>query len=150
MAIYDKLFEFSDYQLITGDAQSENVLDMDSLTTTYVARGMGGGEPIWLNVKVGIVDFAGGTSLIVKLYAHTAATSIESGTLLYQTADIAQASLTAGAWIIRMPLPVNFDTKRYVGLYYDDTGAFSSGGIDAWLDNGSQSDFNTQASVSNI
>jgi hypothetical protein len=150
MAIFDAMFEFSDNQLITGDAQSTNVLDMQAPTGTYKALNMGAGTPMWLNVRVSDADFAGGTSLIVKLYAHTAATSIESGTLLYQTADIAQASLTTGAWIIRMPLPENFDILRYVGLYYDDTGAFSSGGIDAWLDNGSQSSYDKQVSVSNI
>jgi len=145
MAIYDAMFEFSDDQSITTTAQSTNVLDFQS-----TGLNMGGGTPIYLNVRVADADFAGGTSLYVKVYSHTGGTSIQNGTLLYQTDNIAQASLTAGALIIRMSLPVDCDTKQYLGLYYDVTGTFSAGGIDAWLDNGSQTDFGIQVSNSNI
>lgn len=144
MALFDALFEFSDAQAITTDAQSTNVLDMQAADLE-----MGAGEPIWLNVRVGTA-FAGGTSLAVSLYAHTATTSINSGTQIIATGTIAQASLTANAWIIRVPLPVNFDEERYIGLYYDDTGAFTAGTVDAWLDHGPQSSYDTQVTTSNI
>jgi hypothetical protein len=144
MALFDALFEFSDAQAITGDAQSTNVLDMQAADLE-----MGAGEPIYLNVRVGTA-FAGGTSLIVSLYAHTAATNINSGTQILATGTILQAALTAGAWIIRVALPVDFDTARYIGLYYDDTGAFTGGTIDAWLGHGPQSSYDTQVAVSNI
>jgi hypothetical protein len=145
MAIFDALFEFSDAQDITGDAQSTNVIDMVNADLE-----MGTGQPLYLNVRVGPDDFAGGTSLVVNLYAHTAATSIESGTLIFATGTILQAALTAGAWITRVALPVDFDTARYVGLYYNDTGAFSTGAINAWLDHGPQSSYDTQVAASNI
>jgi len=142
MALYDALFEFSDEQAITADAQSTNVIDMQT-----GGLEMGAGEPIYLNVKVGPDDFAGGTSLDVKLYSHSAASSIESGTLILQTGTILQAALTAGAWIIRVALPVNFDPARYVGLYYNDTDGFTSGAVNAWLDHGPQSSYDTQVST---
>jgi hypothetical protein len=144
MAILDVLFEFSDDQPITGDAQSTDVLDMQAADLE-----MGAGNPVWLNVKVGTA-FAGGTSLIVSLYAHSAATSINSGTQVLATGTILQAALTADTWIIRVPLPVDFDSERYVGLYYNDTGAFTAGTINAWLDHGPQSSYDTQVSASNI
>lgn len=145
MALYDALFEFSDAQDITGDAQSTNVIDMQT-----GGLEMGAGEPVYLNVKCGPDDFAGGTSLNVALYSHSAATSIESGTLVIETGTILQAALTAGAWILRVALPVNFDPERYVGLYYDDTDAFSTGAVNAWLDHGPQSSYDTQVANSNI
>ncbi len=144
MALYDVMFEFSDAQAITTDANSTNVIDMQAADLE-----MGSGTPIWLNVRVN-TTFAGGTSLIVSLYAHTAASTIESGTQIIASGSFLQAALTAGAWILRVPLPADFDTARYVGLHYDDTGAFTAGAVDAWLDHGSQSSYDTQVSTSNI
>jgi hypothetical protein len=146
MAIYDALFEFSDDQAITGDAQSTDILDWGSGMEDLE---MGAGTPIWLNIQVGTV-FAGGTSLACALYCHTAETNINTGTLLWQGPAIVQASLTAGAWITRIPLPVNCDEDRYLGVYYDDTGAFTGGTVNAWLDHGPQSSFDTQVAASNI
>ncbi|MCP4537787.1 MAG: hypothetical protein GY832_11640 [Chloroflexi bacterium] len=148
MAIFDVLFEFSDAQAITGDAQSEDVLDWGSGMEDLE---MGAGTPIYLNVRVGSADFAGGTSLKTSLYSHTAATSIQSGTAVWESPTILQAALTAGAWIAQgVVLPNNCDENRYMGLYYDDTGAFSAGSIDAWLSSGTQSTHNTQVAASNI
>lgn len=152
MAIYDKLFEFCDDDTVFStdtSVISENILDMDSLTSTYVARGMGGGEPLWLNIRVGTTDFAGGTSAQFKWMAHTS-TTISSGTVIYETPAIGVGTLVAGYDVFRCPLPVNFDAYRYVGLVVTCVGAVSAGTINAWIDNGSQSSFNTQASVSNI
>jgi hypothetical protein len=141
----DAIFQFSDAQAITGDAVSTDVLDWGSGLEDLE---MGAGTPVWLNIKVGTA-FAGGTSLAVSLYTHTTV-AVNSGTEIFTTPAIAQASLTAGAWIIRIPLPVNCDENRYFGLYYDDTGAFTAGTIDAWLDHGPQSSYDTQVATSNI
>ena len=144
MAIFDAMFEFSDAQAITADAISTNILDLQSS-----GLNMGAGEPVYLNVKVGPDDFAGGTSLVVSLYSHST-TTVNSGKQIISSGTILQAALTAGAWIMRVALPVDFDYARYVGLYYDDTGAFSAGAIDAWLDHGPQSDYSAQVATSNI
>ena len=147
MAILDALFEFSDAQAIVADAQSTNVLDwgedMEGLE-------MGAGSPMYLNIRVATADFAGGTSLIVSLYSHSAATSIESGTALWTSDSLLQATLVAGYWITRIALPVNVDLARYLGVYYDDTGEFTAGAINAWLDQGPQSSYDTQVAASNI
>lgn len=147
MAIFDVMFEFSDAQSILGaDAQSTDVLDWGSGMEDLE---MGAGTPIWLNIKIGTA-FAGGTSIAFSVYTHTAATSINSGTQIYTTPAIATASLTANTWVLRMPLPVNCDENRYLGLYYDVTGTMTAGTIDAWLDHGPQSSFDTQVATSNI
>ena len=145
MAIFDAMFEFSDAQAITADAASDNILDW-----TQADLEMGAGEPLWLNVRVGPDDFAGGTSLIVSLRHDSVAPIDASSVVIYQTMAVAQENLTAGAWIIRMPLPYNVDEGRILGLWYDDTGTFSAGAIDAWLDHGPQSSHNTQVTTSNI
>lgn len=140
MAIFDALFEFSDDQAIVADAQSTDILDWgDGLTGLE----MGAGTPIYLNVQVGTA-FAGGTSLQTTLYSHTAPTSIQSGTILWQGQVEVQATLIAGYYIARIALPVNADVNRYMGVYYDDTGNFSGGTVNAWLDHGPQSSHNTQ------
>ncbi len=144
MALFDAMFEFSDDQAITGDTASTNILDW-----TLSNLEMGAGEPLWLNVRVGTV-FSGGTSLVVSLRHDTVAPIDASSIVIWQTPAIVQADLTAGAWIMRMPLPYNVDEDRILGLFYDDTGAFSGGTINAWLDHGPQSSYDTQVSTSNI
>jgi len=129
MAIYDAMFVFSDDQLITGDAVSTNVLDwgegMEDLD-------MHAGRPLYLNVQVADADFAGGTSLAIQICTHSAA-DVGSGTILMLSQTFAQAALTAGTPLISQTLPLGCDDERYFGLYYDDTGEFTAGGIDAWI-----------------
>ena len=146
MAIFDALFEFSDAQAIVADAQSTNVLDWGS---GMEGLEMGAGSPLYLNIRVA-TTFAGGTSLITSLYSHSAATSIESGTVLWQSNSLVQATLVSGYWITRIGIPVNVDLARYLGVYYDDTGEFTGGAIDAWIDQGPQSSYDTQVAASNI
>ncbi len=142
MAIMDAKLELSDAQAITGDAQSTNVIDWNDTDLE-----MGTGTPLYLNIVVG-TTFAGGTSLQFKLYTHSSGTSIQSGTLLYETPAIVQATLVSGYKVLRMPLPANVDDLQFTGLFYDDTGAFSAGTIDAWIDFGSQSSHDTQVAQS--
>jgi hypothetical protein len=148
MAIFDAMLEFSDNQAITTDADSTNVVDFSNTDLE-----MGAGEPVWLNIRVGATDFdsAGDNgTLQFGLYSHTATTSLNSGTLLWQSSAIAEASLTAGAWITRIPLPYNCDENRYLGIYYNQTNTFTAGNVDAWLDHGPQSSYDTQVTTSNI
>jgi hypothetical protein len=150
MALFDAMFEFSDAQAITADAQSTNILDWQAAD-----REMGAGEPLYLNIRVGPDDFAGGSSLICTLHASTT-TDIDATTegtdnkILYQTGDIPQATLTAGYWIARISIPVDVDAYRYLGIQYNDTGGFTTGAINAWLDHGPQSSYDTQVATSNI
>lgn len=151
MALFDVMFEFSNNQPLTGNAQSTNILDMQALDLE-----MGAGEPIYLNIRVDPAeDFAGGSTLKCVLH-NSNSTDIDAGTegstnnTLWSSGLIPQANLTAGAWIIRIPLPVDFDSNRYIGLQYTDAGTYTNGGINAWLDHGPQSSYDTQVSVSNI
>jgi hypothetical protein len=145
MALFDAMFEFSDDQVITDtSAASTNVLD---LVTENLE--MGAGNPYWLNIRIGTA-FAGGTSITFELSYDTTLPIDASSTVIWQTPAIATASLTAGAWIMRMPLPYNIDEEQYVGLFYTVAGTMTAGTINAWLDNGPQSSYDVQVSTSNI
>jgi len=151
MALFDALFEFSDAQDISqaaGSVAATNVLDMQAADLE-----MGAGTPMYLNVRIGtIFDSTGGAAtLVVALVNEVDATIDGSSVVIYQTRALVESELTAGAWVLRMPLPVNFDEQRYLGLYYTIGGETSTTGtINAWLDHGPQSSYDTQVAASNI
>lgn len=155
MALFDAMLEFSDDQDIGALTASETAASTNVLDFVNSDLEMGAGNPIWLNVKVGteaIVNTDSDATLVMALVRETDTTLDSSSTVIYQTPAIAQTSLTAGKWIMRMPLPYNVDEDRYVGLLYTAGGssAFTAGKVDAWLDHGPQSSFDTQVSESNI
>jgi len=144
MAMYDIIGEMSDAQVLTVDAQSTNVLDLTNSDVNW------GNAEIWLNVVIGTQPETG-TSINFTLYTHSAATSINSGTAMITSGAIAQATMVDGYQVIRQRLPLDVDRERYIGMYYDITDTFDGGGtVDAWLDFGSESDFGTQKTLSNI
>ena len=149
MALFDVMFELSDEQTITTTAASEDILN-------FVVENVeiGAGSPMWLNVRVGATAFTTGGgndgTLTVALCYDTAAPIDGNSTIIYQTAALAEANLTAGTWILRMPLPYNVDEESIVGLYYTTANSITAGTIDAWIDQGPSSSFNTQVTTSNI
>ena len=152
MAIFDAMFELSDDQDVSqavGTVASTDIIDW-----TQADLEMGAGEPLWLNIKVGTeaLDSVEGTATLVVALCHDTVAPIDSSsTVIYQTPAIAEATLTAGAWIMRMPLPYNVDDGRIMGLLYTVAGTTSTTGtVDAWVDHGPQSSFDTQVSASNI
>ena len=165
MAIFDAMFEFSDEQDISmaqGSVASTNVIDLQNNDL-----GMGAGEPVYLNVQIGLEAVAqvngatnGSCTLVVALCSDEDATIDGSSKVIYQTMAHTEPNLTAGEYVIQMPLPVQIDKDlvndggndgRYIGLYYTIGGATSAvGTVNAWLDHGPQSDFNNQVAESNI
>ncbi len=152
MAIFDAMFEFMD------DAQLIGTSTTDYVPTTckelnFVTEGleMGAGQPMYLNIKVGTTAYGGGTSVNFFLAADNATASHDSDSnIVLQSGIRPIADLTAGAWVLRAALPVNVDAEQFlvVGATFD--GTVSAGTIDAWIDSGPQSSFDTQVSASNI
>ena len=155
MALFDAMFELCDDMDISrtaGTTASTNIIDF-----TQADLEMGAGQPIWLNVRIGTEPFASAEldgTLEVALCHDTVAPIDSSSTVIWTTptgTPIPEAGLTAGAWIIRMPLPYNVDDGKIVGLLFTiGTRTSTTGTVDAWLDNGPQSSFDTQVSASNI
>ena len=146
MALYDAMFEFSNGQAITSSDQADYAIDFQNSDLE-----MGAGNPVYLNVRVNTA-FATGDSATLAVALVYDDTGVDSGsTTVFTTPAIAATALTAGAWVLRVPLPYNIDEERYVGLYYTvGTGTFTAGAIDAWLDHGPQSSYDTQVAESNI
>lgn len=147
MAIFDAMFEFCDDDSVFSNGttvQSENIIDLQLSDLE-----LGAGEPVWLNIRVGTNAFSGGTSAAFALVSDSD-TTITNGTTIITTPAITVGTLVAGYWVLRCPLPVRFDTDRYVGLVVTCVGNVTAGSIDAWLDDGSQSSYNTQVATSNI
>ena len=155
MAIFDVMAEFSDEQDISQAAGT--VASTDILDWTLSDLEMGAGEPLWLNVRMGTEPLASATTnatLEVALCYDTVAPIDSSSTVIWTTptgVPIPEADLTAGAWILRMPLPYNVDEERITGLLYTiGTATTTTGTVNAWIDYGPQSSYDTQVSESNI
>ena len=152
MALYDVMYELFDDATLVASTTTDYV-GTTAKTIDWLAsdREMGAGTPIWLNVKVGTTAYVGGTNATFKLFADTASVSHNSDSLEVLSSGIRPISgLTAGAWIFRCPLPVNVDDRRYLSLGITTDGATTAGTINAWLDHGPQSSYDTQVSTSNI
>jgi len=149
MAIFDAMFEFSDNQAVTTTAVATNSIDFGA-----AGLEMGAGEPVYLNVRVGDTAFTTGGgddgTLVVALVYDTVSPIDTSSFVIYQTIALDEADLTPGTWIMRMALPVAVDKGQYVGLLYTTANDITGGTIDAWLDHGPQSSYDTQVAVSNI
>lgn len=153
MALFDAMFELSDDQDIGDNSASSTEASTNILDWTLDDKEMGAGEPLWLNVKMGTEALLSSSTctLTVALCYDSVAPIDSSSTVIYQTGAIGKATLTAGAWVLRMPLPVNVDEDNIMGLLYTiGTTASTAGKVDAWIDHGPQSSYDTQVSASNI
>ncbi len=154
MAIFDAMFELSDEDDISiASGAGTAVASTNVINFTQSDLEMGAGEPLWLNVRMGTeaLESSGSATLTVSLRRDTDSTIDTDSTVIYQTGAIGKATLVAGYPIIRMPLPYNVDEDAYIGLIYQIAGNITSlGTINAWIDHGPQSSFDTQVSASNI
>jgi len=151
MAIFDAMLELSDDQDLSQTAGTfSSTYAIDFVNTDLE---MGAGEPLWLNIKMGTESLlsSAAATLTVALARDTDSTIDSSSTVIYQTPALAIAACTAGSWLLRMPLPYNVDEDDFVGLLYTiGTHDTTAGTVDAWIDHGPQSSFDTQVSASNI
>lgn len=157
MAIFDAMFEFMDDEEITG-----------SSTTLYLPVGswkeldwvntdleMGAGEPLYLNIRVGTTAYTSGATdsdtAEFRLYGDAASSGHDSNsTQIMSSGPIPMTALTVGSWILRQALPYNVDDLQYLVIGADFSNNISTGTIDAWIDHGPQSSYDTQVSASNI
>lgn len=138
--ILDAKLELSSAQALAsvGTHASTNVINFGTGYDEFgdtAQRNPGEGGQMWLNVQV-----------------ETAFTSVGAGTLSIKLQDSADnatfadvytgetwalASLTAGAKLLRMPLPA--DLRQYVRLLYTvGTTAMTAGKVDAWIGPGTE------------
>lgn len=156
MALFDAKLEFSDNQDIAmaiGTSGSTNTFNFGQADLE-----MGAGEPIWFNCKVATEAIAatsgstaGACTLAVTLVNDSAVPIDSNSVIMCETKAFTEAELTKGAWLIRIPLPVNIDDQKIIGVLYSIAGDTAADGrVNAWLDHGPQSSYDTQVSASNI
>ena len=152
MAIFDAMFEFMDNQEITGSGTTLfKPVTGKELNWGNNELEMGAGEPVYINFKVGLTAFTGGTSVDFKLFADAASEGHDSDSdVVLASGPRLVADLTAGAWILRNILPVDVDIEQYLLPGATFVGNVNAGTLDVWLDHGSQSSYDTQVSDSNI
>lgn len=149
MAIFDVYGELSDAQAITTTAASEDIIDLTLADKEFGVPA----DKLYLNIVCN-TTFAGNSGTLTIALVHDTVAPIDgSSTVRYQTPAfaISSAQLTAGATILSMPLPVDVDEERIIGLYYTvGNGPFTSGKIDAWIGAPMQSAYNAQTASSNV
>jgi hypothetical protein len=122
--IQDRLEMFSNAQAVTGTADSTNVLDLG-------AHGDDLQRNLMLFVQVREPATAEGAAT-VKVGVYTGTAEGSQATLLHETAAIAKATLVAGYFMLKIPLPAN--VGRYLKLTYTvATGPLTAGTFDAGL-----------------
>ena len=113
----------SDAQAITTTAVSTNVIDC------LVANAkIGDGGSLFLNARVNEA-FSGGTSLALAL--QSSASESSGYVTKITTPAIVTASLTAGATVISIGLPM--DLLRYLRCNYTVVGTYTAGKLDVWI-----------------
>lgn len=136
MAIMDLKLELSDAQTIcftdtqTGTA-STNLLDLGAAKLA-----IGAGTPLYLNIRVCQADFANdGTTASITFNLHASTGAAFGITSYVMSRKVIQADLTAGSWIMRVPIPSELE-RRYLRLRYVNsnvTTGFTAGQVDSWI-----------------
>lgn len=155
MAIYDALFEFLDDATIVSATGTTIGATCKTINMGASDLEMGAGEPIWLNIRIGTTVYSGTGNVRISLVADTGAQGQDSSSTIVMTTGLKNVAaapfITAGAWVLRMPLPVDVDPEQYLGILFEGIAACGSvGKLDAWLDHGPQSSYDTQVTTSNI
>lgn len=133
MAYVDQMTSFSNSQAVTTTAISTNVLDTNPSGSANAIKDLGQGDGLQgvaLTVNVPVA-FTGGTSIQINLESSAAA-GLTSPTVHWASPVIPLASLTQGAVLARVPLPMG-DYLRYVGVRYTVVGTMTAGAVDAQL-----------------
>lgn len=130
--IIDKNLLFSDAQVITATARSTNVIDLGAIAAgSNLGKGNEDVE-VLVQVVTAFDSSANDGTLVVALCTDSDET-ISNGSVLHQTAAIAEAIMVAGYQFSLGRVPVN--TLRYLDLNYTVAGSgnFTAGKITAGL-----------------
>jgi len=114
-----------DQAVTTGTQASTDSIDLLSAIDNPGRSGM----PLRA-IAVVTTAFAGGTSLQVNLI-QSANSDLSSPDVLASGAVTAEASLTAGAKLLDVPMPDT--TKRYLGFQYVTVGTHTAGKVTAGI-----------------
>ncbi len=152
MAMYDIIGEFADAQDFTLTT-TETIVSENNINLGVADVNWGNGE-IWLNIKVhtAFTTAQGTPSTVITLRTSSDSTVNASDTAVITIAAQNLTTATSlGSDVFRGRLPIDVDQEQFIGVVaVNSGGGYSTGKLDIWLDHGSQSDFATQKTQSNI
>ncbi len=151
MAIIDALFDFWDDLTVTTTNGTTTPTASAVKTLNFINSDleMGSGTPMYFNARVGTTEITG-TTIKMQLVAHPTIDAAGTGLVVLDSGAITiGASLAPGTWLARMAIPVDVDAEKFLVVKMVATGTVT-GKINAWLDYGPQSSYDTQVSTSNI
>lgn len=152
MAMYDIIGEFADAQTFTTLTTTEGRTSTNVINLGVSDVNWGNGE-IWLNIAIATAfTSTGGTpATTITLRSSTDETVNGSDTAVITIAAQDLTGKVAGTLLARQRLPVDVDQEQFIGVFVQNaTADYTAGALDMWLDHGSQSDFATQKTQSNI
>ena len=131
--ILDSQSTFAPAQAITGNAISQNVIDVRGVSSLATQdEGVQGLADLLLHVLV-TQTFNSLTSLTITLESDSAAALNVAPVVHWSSGAIALAALVAGATVVRMNWPSG-DFRKYVGLRFTVTGTNpSQGALSAFM-----------------
>lgn len=144
MSAIDAKHIFSEAQSVVlnagAAAQATNVFELVAGedpwgTTKYADPSVLGKMRVVVKASTALVAAVDGAVITVSVYSHTAATNIQTGTLLASKATTINTTGGAiGDLLADLMIPQNTNTKQYIGVYYSvATQNISAGAVDAYL-----------------
>lgn len=129
--ILDERTEFSDALAVTASAIS----DVIDLGATPTLRAIGNDQPLYLVISTDTSATAAGAATVTfSLESDSTADLATSATVHYSTAAIGKATLVAGYQVVAIPLPIQANFERYLGVRYTvATGPLTAGAFSAYL-----------------
>ena len=131
----DALTQLSSAQAVTATAYSTNTYDLG------VARDVGIGEPIVINITVPTTFTAAGAATMQIQVVSSANADLTSHNVLVQTDALGKSEFAAGRRPICLTVPPSLLAalpvgERYLGLrYVVATGPMTAGAVDAYINN---------------
>lgn len=138
MSIMDLKLELSDAQALTVAATG--ILSTNYIKLAAAKLAVGDGTPLYVNVRVHTAFTGADTTSSGTLKVHLAEganSQCSDADILTKTMVNASAgtALTAGKWIMRVPIPYGV-SKQFLRLRYVNSSAdtaFTAGKVDAWI-----------------
>lgn len=136
MAIMDLKLELSDAQTICFSNGATSTASTNTLDLGAADLAIGAGTPLYLSIRVCQVDFTNLSTTATITFNLEASTGAAFGITSYvMSRKVIETDLTAGAWIMRVPIPYELE-RRWLRLRYVNsnvTTGFTAGQVDAWV-----------------
>lgn len=126
--MFDNKLLLASAQTVTASAIGDEVVDLDT-ANAYVAEG----RPLYVYVYMTTAFSATTETVAIELYEGTSATVDTEVMELQPAVDANAAPFDATGLVLKVPLPINKITKRYIGIHFTASDTIAAGTFDAFL-----------------